>query len=381
MMSTYKRIRLPGLFVVLAGLLTACQLSYVQKTERRYPSVKKERLGAIGGQDVFEFTLSNASGVEVRVMTYGATITDIVTPDRDGERKSVVLGLDSLSHYAGWQNSLMGSTVGRVAGRIANGRFSLDGQEYVLTSDIHGGQNGFDKRHWEGKATRSGGSPAVEMTYLSKDGEEGYPGNLAVTVTFSLSKDNELLIDYKATTDKATPLVLTNHSYFNLSGGKSKDALNTELTVYADQYLEYGDGSMPTGRIGNVKGTPFDFTRAKTIGKEIDKVQQHTSGYDVTFVLGDQSGKLALAARAYEPLSGREMEVYTTEPGMVFYSGNYLSEKVAGRDGVPYTKNGAFCLETQHFPNSVHNPSFPSTILQGGEKFHSQTIYKFGVKR
>ena len=382
MKRTYQ---LPYLFGI--GIFTLCFLvfthpSFAQKIRSlKKPVVKKELIGQIDGRDVFEFTLDNASGMEVRVMTYGATITDIVTPDREGERMSVVLGLDSLSHYAGWQNSLMGSTVGRVAGRIENGRFSLDGKEYVLTSDIHGGQNGFDKRHWIGEATRLGASPAVEMTYISKDGEEGYPGNLTVKITFSLNKDNELLIDYKATTDKATPLVLTNHSYFNLSGGKSKDALNTELTVFADRYLEYGDGSMPTGTIGEVKGTPFDFTHVKTIGEDIDKVQQYTAGYDVTFALRNQSGKLQLAARAFEPLSGREMEVYTTEPGMVFYSGNYLSEKVAGRNGVPYTKNGAFCLETQHYPNSVHNPSFPNTILRPGEKFHSQTIYKFGVRK
>ena len=369
-----------GLF--FCCLLFSAHTSVAQKLRSlKKPVVTKELIGQIDGKDVFEFTLDNASGMEVRVMTYGATITDIVTPDREGVRNSVVLGLDSLSHYAGWQNSLMGSTVGRVAGRIENGRFSLDGKDYVLTSDIHGGQNGFDKRHWMGKATRIAGVPAVEMTYFSKDGEEGYPGNLSVKITFSLNKENELLIDYEATTDKPTPLVLTNHSYFNLSGGKRKDALNTELTILADRYLEYGEGSMPTGTIAAVKGTPFDFTRAKAIGQEIDQVQQYTSGYDVTFALKNQSGKLQLAARAFEPESGREMEVYTTEPGLVFYSGNYLSEKVTGRNGVPYTKNGAFCLETQHFPNSVHNPSFPNTILRPGEKFQSQTIYKFSVRR
>jgi aldose 1-epimerase len=376
-----------SLLMCVVVVLTVALPAFAQHpaSARKMRSLNKgtveERLaGQLDGKDVIEYTLTNPSGMQVRVMTYGATITDIVTPDRSGELASVVLGLDSLSHYAGWQNSLMGSTVGRVAGRIENGRFTLDGKEYILSSDIHGGKNGFDKRHWTGKTTQLDGAPAVEMSYLSKDGEEGFPGSLSVRVTFSLNKENELLIDYKATTDKATPLVLTNHSYFNLSGGKSHDALNTELTVFADQYLGYGEGSMPTGEILNVKNTAFDFTSSKTIGQDIDKVQQYTSGYDVTFALRNPSGALRLAARAFEPLSGREMEVYTTEPGLVFYSGNYLSDKVRGRNGVPYTKNGAFCLETQHYPNSVHNPEFPDTILRPGVAFHSQTIYKFAVR-
>jgi aldose 1-epimerase len=293
----------------------------------------------------------------------------------------VVLGFDSLSQYAGNENSLMGSTVGRVANRISNKKFTIDGQEYTLSSDIHGGINGFDKHIWKGKEVSKKNELAVEMTYLSKDGEEGFPGNLLVTVTFTLKNNNDLVIDYKATTDKATPLVLTNHTYFNLSGGKDTKALDTELTVLADQFLEYGEGSMPTGNILDVKQTPFDFTSPKTIGKDIEKVQQYTNGYDVTFVLRNQTGKLALAAKAFEPLSGRELEVYTTEPGVVFYSGNWLSEKVKGRNGLPYTKNGAFCLETQHYPNSINTPAFPNTVLRPNETFTSQTIYKFRVRK
>nr|WP_229684374.1 aldose epimerase family protein [Flavobacterium limi] len=264
---------------------------------------------------------------------------------------------------------------------MSNKKFTLDDKDYPLSSDIHGGVNGFDKRIWKAREISKKNEPAVEMTYLSKDGEEGFPGNLLVSVTFTLKNNNDLVIDYKATTDKATPLVLTNHTYFNLSGGKDKKALNTELTVFADQFLEYGDGSMPTGNISNVKGTPFDFTSSKTIGKEIEKVQQYTNGYDVTFVLRSQTGKLALAAKAFEPLSGRELEVYTTEPGIVFYSGNWLSEKVKGRNGIPYTKNGAFCLETQHYPNSINTPAFPNTVLRPKETFKSQTIYRFLVRK
>ena len=275
----------------------------------------------------------------------------------------------------------MGSTVGRVANRISNKKFKLDGQEYSLSSDIHGGVNGFDKHIWQGKEITKKNKLAVEMTYLSKDGEEGFPGNLLVTVTFTLTNNNDLIIDYKATTDKATPIVLTNHTYFNLSGGKNNKVLDTELTVLANEYLEYGDGSMPTGNILSVKQTPFDFTSYKTIGKDIEKVQQYTNGYDVTFVLRNQTGKLALAAKAFEPLSGRELQVYTSEPGVVFYSGNWLSEKVKGRNGVPYTKNGAFCLETQHYPNSINTPAFPNTILRPTETFTSKTIYRFLVRK
>lgn len=344
-------------------------------------SITKELMGQVYGKDVFRFTLQNKTGMQVQLITYGAAVTNIVTPDKFGQMSSVVLGFDSLSQYAGNDNSLMGSTVGRVANRISNKKFKLDGQEYSLSSDIHGGVNGFDKHIWQGKEITKKNKLAVEMTYLSKDGEEGFPGNLLVTVTFTLTNNNDLIIDYKATTDKATPIVLTNHTYFNLSGGKNNKALDTELTVLANEYLEYGDGSMPTGNILSVKQTPFDFTSYKTIGKDIEKVQQYTKGYDVTFVLRNQTGKLALAAKAFEPLSGRELQVYTTEPGVVFYSGNWLSEKVKGKNGVPYTKNGAFCLETQHYPNSINTPAFPNTILRHNKTYTSQTIYRFLVRK
>ncbi|MBZ4037465.1 galactose mutarotase [Flavobacterium sp. 17A] len=344
-------------------------------------SVNKEMIGQVGGEDIFQFTLQNKSGMQVQLITYGAAITNIITPDKEGKMSSVVLGFDSLSQYASSDNSLMGSTVGRVANRISDKKFTIDGKEYTLSSDIHGGVNGFDKRIWKAKEVSKKNEPSVEMTYLSKDGEEGFPGNLSVSVTFTLKNNNDLVIDYKATTDKATPLVLTNHTYFNLSGGKETKALNTELTVFADQFLEFKDGSMPTGKILNVKETPFDFTSPKTIGQEIEKVQQYTNGYDVTFVLRNQTSKLALAAKAFEPLSGRELEVYTTEPGLVFYSGNWLSEKVKGRNNVPYTKNGAFCLETMHYPNSINTPAFPNTVLRPNEVFTSQTIYKFLVRK
>ncbi|WP_170141385.1 aldose epimerase family protein [Flavobacterium aquicola] len=368
------------LFLILSCLLAEDAFSQKQNSAGK-PFIKTEKIGQVEGQDVFQYTLQNKTGMQVQLITYGAAITNILTPDKFGEISSVAFGFDSLSDYAGSQNQLLGSTVGRVANRISNKKFIIDGKEYNLTSDIHGGAKGFDKRIWNAKEIFHKNEVAVEMKYLSKDGEEGFPGNLLVTITFTLTNSNDLLIDYKANTDKATPIVLTNHSYFNLSGGKDKKALNTELIVYADKYLEYGDGSLITGKILNVKDTPFDFTSSKTIGKDIEKVQQYTNGYDVTFSLRNQSGKLALAAKAYEPLSGRELEVYTTEPGVVFYSGNWLSEKVKGRNGVPYTKNGAFCLETQHYPNSINTPAFPNTILRPGKTFTSKTIYKFLVRK
>jgi len=368
------------LFISVASLMNLDAFSQNLNSAKK-SLINKEIIGQVQGQDVFQYILENKTGMKVELITYGAAITNIIVPDKFGEMSSVVLGFDSLSQYASNENSLMGSTVGRVANRIANSRFILDGQEYILSSDIHGGVNGFDKKIWIAKEILKKNEPAVEMTYLSKDGEEGFPGNLLVTVTFTLKNNNDLVIDYKATTDKATPLVLTNHTYFNLSDGKDNKVLNTKLTVQADLFLEYGDGSMPTGNILNVKNTPFDFTLPKNIGKDIEKVQQYTNGYDVTFVLRNKTNKLALAAKAFEPTSGRELEVYTTEPGVVFYSGNWLSEKVKGRNGVPYTKNGAFCLETQHYPNSINIPAFPNTVLRPNETFTSQTIYRFLVRK
>lgn len=344
-------------------------------------SITKVFYGETAGEKIFQYTLKNSNGMQVKVINYGGAITDIVTADRNGHLESVVLGFDSLRPYTSRENSLFGSTVGRVANRISNAKFQLDGKEYKLTSYIHGGVSGFDKKVWNIKEVQNGKSVALKMTYLSKDGEEGFPGNLNLTITYTLTQSNELKIDYLGTTDKATPVVLTNHSYFNLSGSKSAKVLNTELTVFADQYLESGNENIPTGRIFDVTGTPYDFTQLHQIGKCIEEIKDGNRGYDLTYVLRNQSAKLALAASAYEPLSGRTMEVYTTEPGVVFYTGNYLSESVMGRDGKPFTKQGAFCLETQHFPDSPNQSGFPNAILRPGETFISQTVYKFSVRK
>lgn len=343
------------------------------------PAISKEFFGKTDGREIYQYTLKNSQGMAVKVINYGATITDIITPDRNGKMESVVLGFDSLTSYTGRSNALMGAVVGRVANRIANKKFTLNGQDYNLTSNIHGGLLGFDKRIWNIEEVPGKKEVALKLSYLSKDGEEGYPGNLSVTLTYTLTNDNELKLTYTATTDKATPVVLTNHSYFNLSGGRGDKTLNTELSIYADQYLEATQENIPTGNILDVKETPYDFTQPQKIGQRIAETK-NGNGYDLTFVLRNATGKLALAASAYEPVSGRGMQVYTTEPGLVFYTGNHLNEKIIGRGEKPFTKFGAFCLETQHFPDSPNQPKFPNTILKPGEIFKSQTIYKFSVR-
>ncbi|WP_354355139.1 aldose epimerase family protein [Pedobacter sp. UYP30] len=348
------------------------------------PTISKALFGELDGQKIYKYTLKNSRGMLVKVINYGAAIIDIETPDRNGEMGSVVLGFDSLKSYTGKQNQLLGSAVGRVANRIFNGKFTLDGREFQLTSNIHGGKLGFDRKIWNIEEVPGKKQVALKVTYFSKDGEEGFPGNLHVTITYTLTNDNQLSIDYAATTDKATPVVLTNHSYFNLSGGKNDKVLNTELSINADKYLQADKDAMPSGKLLDVKGTPYDFTSAKQIGRDILKNDEQLifgQGYDLTFALRNKTGKLALAASAFEPLSGRTLQVYTTEPGLVFYTANYLNEKIIGRGGKPLAKNGAFCLETQHYPDSPNKPEFPNTILRPGEKFSSQTVFKFGVRK
>ncbi|GAB3924786.1 aldose epimerase family protein [Mucilaginibacter myungsuensis] len=348
------------------------------------PTITKTPYGELEGKKIYEYTLTNANGMQVKVINYGATITDIITPDKDGKLASVVLGFDSLKVYTGRMNALMGAVVGRVANRITNKRFTIDGQEYVLSGNIHGGAKGFNKRIWDIEEVPGNKEVALKVTYFSPDGEEGYPGNLKVTITYTLTNNNELKLDYKATTDKATPLILTNHTYFNLSGSKDDKVLDTELSIASDKFLEAKPGPMPTGKLLDVKGTPFDFTSPRKIGERIlDTAKQLTqvNGYDLTFALRNQSGKLAKIATAYEPLSGREMQVYTTEPGLVFYTGNHLNPGVIGRGGKASTKNAAFCLETQHYPDSPNIPQFPNSIVRPGETFSSQTVYKFSVRK
>jgi aldose 1-epimerase len=370
-------------FRLLCLLFITLNAFVIPTSAAEKPSISKLFFGEIGGKKIYQYTLKNSKGMLVKVINYGASISDIITQDKNGDMASLVLGFDSLKSYTGRSNALMGAVVGRVANRISNKTFTLDGSQYVLTSNIHGGTQGFHKKIWSIEEVSGKNEVSLKLSYFSKDGEEGYPGNLSVIVIYTLTNDNELKINYKATTDKATPVVLTNHTYFNLSGGKESKTLDTELTLFADQYLESDDAGIPTGNFIDVKGSPFDFTQPQKIGERIAEPNEQLrrgNGYDITYVLSNPKQKSMLAAKAYEPLSGREMLVYTTEPGVVFYSGNYLSERGIGRAGKPFTKNGGFCLETQHFPDSPNQPEFPTTILRPGETFKSETIYKFSVR-
>ena len=349
------------------------------------PTVEKTPWGKTADNvEVDLYVLTNANGMKAKVTTYGGILTELDVPDRDGKLGNVVLGFDNLAAYlAGHPH--FGATTGRVANRIAKGKFTLDGKEYKLAVNngpnaLHGGLKGFDKVVWKGEAKVTPDTAAVQLSYLRKDGQEGYPGNLTTTVTYTLTNENEIRIDYKATTDKPTPVNLTNHSYFNLGGPASGDILDHELTIEADEYTPADDTLIPTGEIKSVKGTPLDFTKPAKIGSRIAQVADKTGGYDHNFVLRSKGGKLALAARAYDPKTGRVMETYTTEPGVQLYTANFLDGKLKDKDGTLLKKHQAFCLEAQHFPDAVNHPDFPSVIIRPGETYTQTTSYKFSVK-
>jgi aldose 1-epimerase len=315
------------------------------------------------------YTLRNAKGMSAKIMTYGAIITEINVPDRHGAMTNVVLGADNFDQYL--KGFPAAAVIGRVANRIAKARFTLDGVEYKLAANsgpnhIHGGRKGFAQVVWQAKTLPTQQhAAAVQFSYFSKDGEEGYPGNLTATVTYTLTDQNELRIDYKATSDKATPVNLTNHAYFNLAG--SGDCLDHELWLVAERYTLADDELIPTGEIASVKGTPLDFTTSKRIGDRIEQLKPKPGGYDHNFVFNNDGKSIELAARASEPKSGRVMEMRTTEPAVQLYTGNHL-------------KHGGFCLETQHYPDSVNRPDFPSTILRPGKTFKSTTTFAFLTK-
>ena len=333
------------------------------------------------GKNVDLFILTNSHGMQAAVTNYGGIVVSLKVPDRNGESADIVLGYETLDGYI--KNSpYFGAIVGRYGNRIAKGRFTLDGAEYRLATNdgdnhLHGGIKGFDKVVWDAESVKQDNAASVKLTYLSKDGEEGYPGNLSCTVTYLLTEENELKILYTATTDKATPVNLTHHSYFNLAGQGSGDILGHELMLTADRFTPVDAGLIPTGVLQPVKDTPMDFTRQKPIGQDVASVP---GGYDHNFVLNNAGGSLALAARIYEPTSGRIMEVYTTEPGIQFYSGNFLDGSITGKSGKVYMKHYGFCLEAQHFPDSPNKPYFPSTILRPGETYAQETIYTFSAK-
>ena len=360
----------------------------VAAAERGGSLTKMEFGKTAEGTPVELYVLKNG-GLTAKVMTYGAIITEIDAPDRHGKPADVTLGFDDLKGYLAG-HPYFGATVGRVANRIARGKFTLDGKDYTLAVNngpnaLHGGKVGFDKVVWEAEEVSSPAGPSVRMTYLSKDGEEGYPGNLKVGVTFTVTADAALRIDYAATADRATPVNLTNHSYFNLAGPASGSILGHELTLYADKNTPVDETLIPTGEIAPVAGTPLDFTKPTAIGARIGQIKADPVGYDHNYVLngfrvarGDPAP--ALAARVYEPTSGRVMEVFTTEPGIQFYTGNFLDGSNTGRDGVVYKKHQGFCLEAHHFPDAVHHANFPSIILKPGAAYAQTTIYKFSAR-
>lgn len=350
--------------------------------------IKKEPFGiAAEGGPVDLYTLTNAHGVEVRAMNYGGIILSLRVPDKKRNFEDVVLGFDRLQEYLD-HNPYFGAIIGRYANRIARGKFTLDGSEYSLARNngpnaLHGGLKGFDKAVWQAEGVENKDGVGIVFSYVSKDGEEGYPGNLRVKVTYTLTDKNELIFDYEATTDKATPVNFTQHTFFNLAREGKGDVLGHELMLNASRFTPVDKTLIPTGELRAVQGTPLDFTQPTAIGLRInDSYEQMVTGqgYDHNFVINRNSDDLALAARVREPGSGRVMEVFTTEPGIQFYSGNFLDGSVTGKHGHAYQRRYGFCLETQHFPDSPNQAAFPSTILRPGQTFHSRTVYRFSVQ-
>jgi aldose 1-epimerase len=347
----------------------------------------KQVFGKVDGQSVDLYTLTNAHGVEAKITNYGGIVVSLRVPDRAGRFADIVLGYDKLDDYLK-STPYFGALVGRYGNRIGKGRFTLNGVEYKLPvnngeNTLHGGVKGFDKVVWNANAMQTRIGPTLELTYLSHDGEEGFPGNLSAKVVYTLTNNNELRIDYSATTDKDTVVNLTHHSYFNLAGQGNGDILGHQLMLAADKFTPVDAGLIPTGELRSVTGTPFDFKSATAIGARINNDDEQLKlggGYDHNWVLNGKMGQLRQAAKVSEGTTGRAMEVWTTEPGIQFYTGNFLDGTLTGKGGKVYQKRYGFCLETQHFPDSPNQPKFPSTVLKKGARYRSTTIYKFTVQ-
>jgi aldose 1-epimerase len=373
------------LFLFLSSILLF-RFTYPQ-TGKGKAGITKEVFGSFpDGREAQLFTLHNAAGMEVKISNYGGYIVSWTAPDKSGKQENITLGVPTFADYLKGTPAF-GPIIGRYGNRIAKGKLVLDGKEYTLPTNgsgnhMHGGKVGFDKKLWKA-APINGNEPALKLHYTSPDGEEGYPGTLAVEVVYTLQKDNALRIDYKATTDKVTVVNLTNHAYFNLSGMK-RDILNHELMIKGDKYLPTDPKQIPTGELRPVAGTAFDFTKPTAVGARIndttDTQIRYGNGYDHCWVFSDTSKKLKLGATVYEPGSGRFLEMYTTEPGVQIYTANHLNGTLKGKEGVPYTRRFGLCLETQHFPDSPNHPNFPTTTLRPGETYQSTTVYKFSVR-
>ena len=372
------------LFILPLAILCHIVTGFGQAVQN---AVKREPFGKMpDGKAVERFTLTNANGVELKAMSYGGIITSLRVPDRTGRLDDIVLGFDHLESYLK-EHPFFGAIIGRYGNRIAKGAFTLDGKSYTLATNnapnhLHGGNNGFDKVLWTGEPVA--GRNAIAFTRASPDGEEGYPGNLRVRVTYTLTDKNELIVDYLATTDKPTPVNLTQHSYFNLAGQASGDILGHQLLLNADRYTPVDDTLIPTGELAPVAGTPFDFRQPTAIGARIDQDHpqlKNGKGYDHNWVLNRTGSGRQLAARVIEPRTGRTMEIATTEPGIQFYSGNFLDGTLTGKAGAVYKHRTGFCLETQHYPDSPNQPKFPSTTLRPGTEYKTSTVFTFGVAK
>lgn len=376
-----KGITLLGLGLATIFAISSCNNQTGEEKMELKKGITKTAFGSADGKEVSLYTLTNAKGTQVKISTYGGIVTSWVAPDKNNQKSGIVLGFDSLSGYLA-KSPYFGALIGRYGNRIAKGSFKIDTATYTLATNnganaLHGGNKGFDKVVWEAN-TENDAAPALKLSYLSKDGEEGYPGNLQVNVEYTLTDDDELKIEYKATTDKATVVNLTNHSYFNLTGDVTNTILDHELTVDANHYTPVDSALIPTGVIAPVKDGPFDFNKATKIGLRIDSVK---GGYDHNFVLNKKDNSLAKVATVTEAKSGRILEVFTMEPGLQFYTGNFLDGTIKTSDGKAINKHTAFCLETQHFPNSPNQPEFPSTLLIPGQQYHTITVYKLSVSK
>jgi aldose 1-epimerase len=371
------------LFVVSALALVAVIVSGCATAPRGEGQISRAPFGRTpDGTPVDVYTLRNSHGVEARIMTYGGIVLSLKVPDRAGNLGDVVLGYDTLAEYIA-ENPYFGCLVGRYGNRIANGRFTLDGETHSLAQNdgpnhLHGGLQGFDKVVWRARAFDGPLGPSLELNYLSPHGEEGYPGNLSVTAVYTLTEDNALRLDYAAVTDRATVVNLTHHSYFNLAG--RGDILDHEVMIHADQFTPVDETLIPTGELRPVEGTPFDFRTPTTIGARIDQPDEQLRfgrGYDHNWVIRKPYGQLGLHARVFEPTSGRVMEVHSTEPGLQFYSGNFLDGTITGKGGWVYEHRHGFCMEPQHYPDSPNRPEFPSTVLRPGETYRNTIVYRF----
>src|SRR5580765_6450246 len=382
-MNGSMEFRCAALLAFLAMIVVPSSLRGEGDNSAKHATVEKSSFGKLSdGTEIEQYTLTNAKGAVAKVITYGATLSELWIPDKAGKNADVVLGFDNLASYAG-EHPFFGATVGRYGNRIAKGKFSIDGKEYSLflnngPNSLHGGKVGFNRKVWKAEPVTVTHGSAVKFTYVSMDGEEGYPGTLTVHVTYELADDNSLKISYHASTDKPTVVNLTNHSYFNLSGAGSGDILKEVLQLDADHYTPVDDTLIPTGELKSVEGTPFDFRKPAAIGARNSQIPG-IAGYDHNFVLNGASGKVRKIGEVSDPVSGRQMEIFTSEPGVQLYVSLGLDGSIKGIGGA-YQKFGALCLETQHFPDSPNHPKFPSTLLRPGEDLQTETIYKFSAK-